>query len=167
MINYNGASYLRASLPAALGQAERFEEILLVDHASTDGSLELVAREFPSVRVVRLEENRGACGARNAGIRAARTDLLLFLDNDVILLEGCVERLLEALVAHPDAVLAAPSVMYASAPEIVQYCGADNHYELSHLQQCSRVSPGHHEAAENRRENDECSNEDDHGPKRN
>jgi GT2 family glycosyltransferase len=128
MINYNGASYLRASLPAALEQAERFEEILLVDNASTDGSLELVAREFPTVRVVRLEENRGACGARNAGIRAASTDLLLFLDNDVILLEGCLERLVAALAAHPDAVLAAPSVMYASAPEVVQYCGADNHF---------------------------------------
>jgi GT2 family glycosyltransferase len=128
MINYNGVNYLRASLPAALGQAERFEEILLVDNGSTDGSLDLLAREFPSVRVVPLGENRGACGARNAGIREARTDLLLFLDNDVILLEGCVERLVQALEAHPDAILAAPSVMYANAPEIVQYCGADNHY---------------------------------------
>ena len=128
MINYNGVNYLRASLPAALKQAERFQEILVVDNGSTDGSLDLLAREFPSVRVVPLGENRGACGARNAGIREARTDLLLFLDNDVILLEGCVERLVEALEAHPDAILAAPSVMYASAPEIVQYCGADNHY---------------------------------------
>jgi GT2 family glycosyltransferase len=128
MINYNGAHYLRASLPAALEQAGRFEEILLVDNGSTDGSLDFVAREFPTIRVVSLGENRGACGARNAGIRAARTDLLLFLDNDVILLDGCVERLVEALDAHPDAILAAPSVMYANAPEIVQYCGADNHY---------------------------------------
>ena len=128
MINYNGAGYLRASLSAALGQAERFEEILLVDNGSTDGSPELVAREFPTVRVVQLGENRGACGARNAGIREARTDLLLFLDNDVMLVEGCIERLIEALDSHPDAILAAPSVIYASAPDIVQYCGADNHY---------------------------------------
>ena len=113
MINYNGEAYLRGSLPAALRQSARFEEILLIDNGSTDGSLELVTREFPTVRVVRLGENRGACGARNAGIRAAKTDLLLFLDNDVMLLDGCVERLVRALDAQPDAVIAAPSVMYA------------------------------------------------------
>jgi GT2 family glycosyltransferase len=128
MINYNGANYLRASLPAALRQAERFQEIVLVDNGSTDGSLDLLARDFPTVRVVPIGENRGACGARNAGIREAKADLLLFLDNDVILLDGCVERLVGALKSHPDAVLAAPSVMYANAPGIVQYCGADNHY---------------------------------------
>ena len=128
VINYNGEAYLRQSLPAALRQAGLFEEILLVDNGSSDGSVELVEREFPAVRVVQLGENRGACGARNAGIREARTDLLLFLDNDVFLLDGCVERLVEALGAHPDAILAAPSVMYANAPETVQYCGADNHY---------------------------------------
>jgi GT2 family glycosyltransferase len=128
MINYNGAGYLRASLAAALGQAERFEEILLVDNGSTDGSLELVGREFPSVRVVRMGENAGAGAARNVGIREARTDLILFLDNDVMLLDGCVEHLAAALREHPDAIAAAPSVIYAKSPDTLQYCGADNHY---------------------------------------
>lgn len=128
MINYNGKAYLRESLPAALGQAGRFEEILLVDNGSTDGSLDLVEREFPAVRVVRMGANRGAGAARNAGIREARTDLILFLDNDVALLEGCVEHLVAALHDHPDAIVAAPSVVYAKFPDIVQYCGADNHY---------------------------------------
>jgi GT2 family glycosyltransferase len=128
MINYNGEAYLRESLPAALRQAELFEEILLVDNGSTDGSLDLVEREFATVRVVRLNENRGAGAARNAGIREARTDLILFLDNDVMLLEGCTERLVAALDQHADAIAAAPSVIYAKLPEIVQYCSADNHY---------------------------------------
>jgi GT2 family glycosyltransferase len=128
MINYDGANYLSASLPAALKQAEQFEEILLVDNGSTDDSLLLLAREFPSVRVVRLNENRGAGAARNIGVREARTDLILFLDNDVFLLEGCTERLVHALRDHPDAIAAVPSVLYAKLPDVIQYCGADNHY---------------------------------------
>jgi GT2 family glycosyltransferase len=128
VINYNGEAYLRQSLPAAVNQAEHFYEILLVDNGSTDGSVALVEREFPMVRLVPLAENRGACGARNAGFHAAKADLVLFLDNDVVLLEGCVERLIEALSQHPNAVIAAPSVIYANAPDTVQYCGADNHY---------------------------------------
>ena len=128
MINYNGEAYLRESLPAALREAELFVEIILVDNGSTDGSLDLVERAFPTVRVIRLAENRGPCGARNAGIREAKTDLVLCLDNDVMLIEGCVERLVEALDSCAGAVLAAPSVLYAHAPDIVQYCGADNHF---------------------------------------
>jgi GT2 family glycosyltransferase len=128
MINYNGEAYLRESLPTALRQANRFQEILLVDNGSTDGSPDMVERDFPAVRVVRMDDNRGAGAARNAGIREARTDLILFLDNDVFLLEGCVERLVDALRDHPNAIAAAPSVIYAKSPGTVQYCGADNHY---------------------------------------
>jgi GT2 family glycosyltransferase len=128
MINYNGEAYLRKSLPVALEQAACFEEILLIDNGSTDGSLDLVQRDFPAVRVVPMGENAGAGAARNVGIREAMADLILFLDNDVILVEGCVERLVEALRDHPDAIAAAPSVIYAKAPDTIQYCGADNHY---------------------------------------
>ncbi len=128
MITYNGEVYLREFLRAAVLQAEHFEEIVLIDNGSTDGSLEFVEREFPTVRVVRLGENRGAGAARNAGIRAVTTDLVLFLDNDVILLEGCIDRLVEALQAHAGAIIAAPSVLYAKMPEVVQYCGADHHF---------------------------------------
>ena len=128
MITYNGEAHLRQSLPAALRQAGLFEEILLVDNGSTDGSLDLVEREFPSVRLVRMGANLGAGAARNAGVRAARTDLILFLDNDVMLLDGGAERLVAALRQHREAIAAAPSVIYASRPDTVQFCGADNHY---------------------------------------
>ena len=128
MINYNGAAHLRRSLPAAVAQAALFEEIVLVDNGSTDGSIELVRGEFASVRLVCLGVNKGAGGARNAGIRTAATDLVLFLDNDVILVEGCAARLIEALRAHPAAIVAAPTVIYAKAPDTVQYSGADNHF---------------------------------------
>ncbi len=128
MITYNGEAYLRESLRAAVLQAEHFEEIVLIDNGSTDASLDIVEREFPTVRVVRVGENRGPGGARNAGMRAAKSDLILFLDNDVTLLAGCVERLVAALHSHPDAIVAAPSVIYANDPDTIQYCGADNHF---------------------------------------
>jgi hypothetical protein len=51
-------------LPAALRQAEPFEEVLLVDNRSTDGSPDLVVRECPTVGMVGLGENRGATRAK-------------------------------------------------------------------------------------------------------
>lgn len=128
MINYNGEAHLRRSLPAAVARADEFAEILLVDNASTDGSLAFVERNFPMVRILRLPDNRGPGAARNAGIRAAVSDRILMLDNDVELLDGCAERLAAALDARPRAAAAAATVLYAGNRGLVQYDGADHHY---------------------------------------
>ncbi len=128
MINYNGEAHLRRSLPAAVARADEFAEILLVDNGSTDGSIAFVERNFPMVRILRLGENRGAGAARNAGIRAAVSDRILLLDNDVVLLDGCAATLSAALDRHPRAAAAAATVLYARDPAIIQYDGADSHY---------------------------------------
>jgi GT2 family glycosyltransferase len=128
MINYNGERFLRESLGASLAQAEDFAEIILIDNGSEDRSLQIVERNFPSVRIVRLPENRGAGAARNAGLREARTRLVLLVDNDVSLAPGCVGHLTRALDRHPEALIAAPAVLYARKKDIIQYDGADNHF---------------------------------------
>ncbi|MDX6749581.1 glycosyltransferase family 2 protein [Geminicoccaceae bacterium 1502E] len=128
MINYNGEAVLREALGAAMRQAHLFCEMLLVDNGSSDGSVALVTREFPAVRVVRLPENGGAGAARNAGFREARSDVILCLDNDVAVAEGCLQQLVEALERHPGAVVAMPAVVYAHRREVIQYAGAGSHY---------------------------------------
>ena len=67
--NYNGEAYLPACLDALRALSKRVDEILLVDNASTDGSLALVAEHYPEVRVLSMEGNLGPAAARNAGIR--------------------------------------------------------------------------------------------------
>jgi GT2 family glycosyltransferase len=74
-----------------------------VDNASTDGSAEMVREEFPDVHLVRLPENIAAA-ARNAGVAAAKGDIVLTLDNDVELTTpDDVDRALEAFERHPRA----------------------------------------------------------------
>ncbi len=128
MINYNGERFLRESLGAAVAHADRLAEIVLIDNGSQDRSLEIVGREFPSVRIVRLADNCGPAAARNVALREARTELALLVDNDVSLAPGCSDELVSALLAHPDAVVAAPAVLYAQDRDRIQYDGADNHF---------------------------------------
>ena len=128
MINYNGERYLPDSLRSAVAQADRFVEIMLIDNGSQDRSLEIVERDFPMVRIVRLPANRGAGAARNAGLREARSRLVLLVDNDVSLAPGCVDHLTRALDHHPDALIAAPAVLYAQRRDLIQFDGADNHF---------------------------------------
>jgi len=93
---------LRQALEAARGQ-RRALEVIAVDNASTDGSAEMVRQDFPDVRLVSLPANVGA-SARNAGLAAAKGDIVVTLDNDVLLTTpDDVERALDVFDRHPRA----------------------------------------------------------------
>jgi GT2 family glycosyltransferase len=129
VVNYNGAHHLRQALPQVIGLRDDFAEILLVDNASTDDSLAYVRSAFPEVRILALADNLGPGAARNAGLREAASDLVLFADNDVSPAPGCAAFLAEALIANPDAAVATPRVLYAHDRAVIQYDGGvDNHF---------------------------------------
>jgi GT2 family glycosyltransferase/predicted AlkP superfamily phosphohydrolase/phosphomutase len=81
-------------------------DVVLVDNASGDGTLEAVAERFPRVRRVRNDRNLGAAGGRNSGLRHAAAHLdaswLLFLDNDARVDPGFVRELLAARRGRDD-----------------------------------------------------------------
>ena len=79
---WNGIRFLPTCLNALRAQTFRDFETVVVDNGSTDGSRELLAREYPEVRVVAFESNRGFAPAVNEGIRAARGDVVVLLNND-------------------------------------------------------------------------------------
>jgi GT2 family glycosyltransferase len=83
ILNYQRRDALRRALEAAREQRHPVLEVIAVDNASADGSAEMVRDEFPDVLLVRLPENVGA-SARNAGVAAARGDVVFTLDNDVL-----------------------------------------------------------------------------------
>ena len=102
ILNYERRDALRRALHAARRQHHPVE-ILAVDNASTDGSAEMVRAEFPDVHLVQLPRNIAAA-ARNAGVAAAKGDIVLTLDNDVELATpDDVSRTLEAFARHPRA----------------------------------------------------------------
>jgi GT2 family glycosyltransferase len=100
----------------------------VVDNGSSDGSIEQAESAFPFIRAIRLPENRGAGGARNVGLQEAKSDRIVFIDNDVALTDVCIERLTQALADHPAAALAAASVVYAHRRDTIQYDGAECHF---------------------------------------
>jgi GT2 family glycosyltransferase len=128
ILNFNGADVLPVALRAACGISDRFAEIVVVDNASEDISVELIESQFPDVRVLLQDRNLGAAGGRNAGLEQLAADLILFIDNDVALTANCVDELVAALSARPDASIAVPAVIYADDRDRVQYGGAAYHF---------------------------------------
>lgn len=99
IVNWNTKDLLLRCVEAAAAAARA---VIVVDNASTDGSADAVAARFPSVLLIRLPENRGFAAGANAGLRHARTDLVLLLNPDCVATAGAVERLARVLAGAPD-----------------------------------------------------------------
>ncbi len=96
---WNGRHLLETCLPRVLRAVEEEgndHEVIVVDDASSDDTVEFLGREFPQVRVVALGRNVRFAGANNAGARAARGDVLVFLNNDMLV----APRFLGPLLRH-------------------------------------------------------------------
>lgn len=101
ILNYQRREVLRLALERAMMQEYPDLEVLVVDNASTDGSDRLTEQEFPSVRLLRLPENIG-CAARNAGVAAAKGEIVVTIDNDVLLTTpNDVRTAVEIITAYP------------------------------------------------------------------
>jgi glycosyltransferase involved in cell wall biosynthesis len=100
---FNQATFLSEAIESALQQTVAPDEIIVVDDGSTDESAD-VARAHPGVRYLR-QENRGAAAARNAGLRTASSDFVIFLDADDRLLPSAVETGAADLETHPECVM--------------------------------------------------------------
>lgn len=109
----NGAHLLSACLDSLVGQTYPNLEVIVADGASTDGTGALLASKYPSVRVLRLRRNGGFSGNVNAGLRAARGDVLCLLNNDAQAETDWVSVCVETLLANPNIGSVASKVLFA------------------------------------------------------
>jgi GT2 family glycosyltransferase len=109
----NGAHLLPACLDSLTRQSHPNLEVIVADGASTDSTSELLAERYPSVRLVMLRRNRGFAGNVNAGLRAARGEVLCLLNNDAQADRDWVSASVEALALHHDIGSVASKVLYA------------------------------------------------------
>lgn len=102
ILNYQRRDMLHRVLTSALQQDYPHLDVLVVDNASTDGSVAFVRQAFPQVRVLPLSQNIG-CAARNQGIAAAYGEIVVAIDNDVLLTTPQdVQSVVTLFAAHPD-----------------------------------------------------------------
>jgi GT2 family glycosyltransferase len=134
VITSHNAKATLAQCVESLRAAGPIAEVLLFDSGSTDGCADDLKARYPEVVVEALRENVGPCVTRNLGLRKARSPRVLFLDDDMILEPGVVDRLARALDENPRAVLAGPTVVSSRQADVIQYAGGRAHFAgLPHL----------------------------------
>jgi GT2 family glycosyltransferase len=124
IVNFNGARHLSRCLSALASQSlprHQFE-VVLVDNASLDDSLDRVRAEFPWVRVVRRPTNQGFAGGNNAGLPYVRGRYLVLLNNDTIVDPHWLAEL--AAEARPG-VAVASKLVFAHDPGLMNSAGLE------------------------------------------
>ena len=113
VLNYNGGEYLPACLRALAATdypAERLETVV-VDNASTDGSPEMVERDFPAARLVRSGGNAGFARGNNVGIHATTAEFVALVNPDTEVEPGWLRPLVRAMGEAPEIAAVCPKLL--------------------------------------------------------
>jgi GT2 family glycosyltransferase len=112
IVNYNGRNVLPDCLDSLQTNVQRDDvEILVVDNASTDGSVSLIRQSFPSVRLIEQRENLGFGKACNVGAAHAKGSVFLFLNADARCTYDFVTPILRYLQDHPEVGCVGPKLV--------------------------------------------------------
>ena len=113
LVNYNGVDVL----PACLSSIKKFipesnYEIILVDNASEDSSLDFVVQNFPRVNLIKLSKNIGFGAGNNAGVKVGKGEFLFLLNTDTILTDNIFPHIIKLMSASSDVGIIGPKLLF-------------------------------------------------------
>jgi GT2 family glycosyltransferase len=103
IVSYNTREMTLDCLRSVVAETLQPFELIVVDNASTDGSAEAIAREFPDIRLFIEEENLGFALANNRAAEQAHGEFLLLLNPDTVILDGAIDKVLAFAARKPEA----------------------------------------------------------------
>lgn len=122
--NFNGEKFLKPCLDALLRQSMDDFDIIVVDDGSSDGSVKLLKDKYADrIELVEMGRNTGFCGAVNAGVKAAKSEFVILLNNDTVADERFVEELTAAIERRPRAFSINACMLTVQNPEILDGAG--------------------------------------------
>lgn len=128
IVNYNAGQKLLSALKSVFQNLNNNNaKVILIDNASNDGIIDLVAKDFPEVLRLYSDKNLGFGRACNWGVEKSKCEYLIFLNPDTRVETGWIEALLEGLENHSNVGLTTSQLSLMDNPEVINACGCDIH----------------------------------------
>ncbi|MBC2606926.1 glycosyltransferase family 2 protein [Pelagicoccus albus] len=126
--NYNRSGDVCSTVKAALNQTRSADELIVLDNASTDNSIDRLQSEFGKrIDLIASPTNGGSSGGfsqLSSELVRRSCDIIVLLDSDCFLKPDAVEQMLKVLETDPRVGICGARIMHADRPEIIQECGA-------------------------------------------
>lgn len=115
IVSFNTREHIAEGLQAVFNDPPSFPfEVIMVDNASTDGTVEMIRSQFPKVQLIINKHNRYFSPANNQGLQASRGKYILILNSDVVVNCKALESLINFLETHPQAGAVGPVIRHPS-----------------------------------------------------
>lgn len=125
ILNWNGEKLLRNYLPSVVANTNsEIAEVIVADNGSTDGSLALLADEFPGVTLIEFDSNRGFAEGYNLAIASVPNEYVVLLNSDVETPEGWIEPLYDMMRRNPRIGACQPKILSYNNKHEFEYAGA-------------------------------------------
>jgi len=125
ILNWNTRDYLRKFLPGLIASTEGLDaEVIVADNASTDGSPEMLAAEFPDVRRISLDRNYGFTGGYNRALAQVEAEYFVLINSDIEVPQGWLKPLTDWMDTHPHCGACGPKLLSYDHRERFEYAGA-------------------------------------------
>jgi GT2 family glycosyltransferase len=112
IVSWNAKEFLLECIDSILSQKVPASlEIIVIDNASSDGSAEAVKAKFPDVKLICNKDNYGFAKGNNIGIKASDGDYLFLINSDVVVREGCLNKMIEYMNEHPKIGILGPKIV--------------------------------------------------------
>ena len=129
ILNWKTVDYLRQFLSPLVESTEGEDaEIIVIDNASSDGSMEMMEKEFPDIRTIRLDRNYGFTGGYDRGLEAVDADCFILLNTDVEVPSDWLGPILRTMENCPEVGACAPKIMSWYDRDSFEYAGAAGGY---------------------------------------
>lgn len=112
VVNFNGLRFLEDCIHSLIAQTWKNLEIIIVDNASSDGSVEYLSSHFDGLVLIENTQNLGFAAGVNTGIRNARGSYIMTLNNDTRVDCHCIERLLTEMMSNNSLGMCAPKMLF-------------------------------------------------------
>jgi len=123
ILNWNGKEELHCCIQSVQEQTYPNLEILLVDNGSSDGSASYIRSVFPDLRLIVNTENLGYGGGNNRGIREAKGEYVLILNNDTEVERECIKRLWKCMESDRETGITTPKILLFGRTDTVDAAG--------------------------------------------